>query len=621
MAHRLAVLTPAPIDVSLRATEASASLRSVASELPPSALRDYRPIDWHCDFVSGRRWNPHLVYSSAAFAPTEGADIKVPWELSRFQHIGALARGDHEAGGVEFLLQVLDWITANPPLSGVNWTSELVVASRSMNWIWGLRLFEPVVNRFPGAMATIAASLFQHRRHLERNLAYYIERTDDHYLADVAALLYLSAAFPDMPDSDRWCLFALQELVSEMSRQVLPDGYSHMMSSHYHRFVCELFVSAASLAERIPPSRRLALTKVDSRGHPVEPRLRPAEQLPLNLEGSGVLLPASFYESLARMATVTATLSKSDGRVPQLGDNDSARAHRLLPTPAEDVRDHRGMIASVARLTGDAWLARAGASHAREGDLIAGGLSGAGMVRLQPPAADSGPVLFADAQIAVARAGPVYLVVACSPNGYGGRGGHGHNDKLSFEFALSGVDFIVDGGCPVYTADPRKRNRFRSTAAHNTISVEGREQDALPVGMKGLFQLPERSRPRLWVEPSGVITGSHVGFGTAHTRSFRLLNERMEITDVFPSAEPRFLNFNLHPAVTVGEPSVCPKGISVILERDSRIRLALDIRGVSACEVASGSYSEGYGIELPNRKLKFRIAAETVVTILRWHID
>ncbi|MBA7523115.1 hypothetical protein ES705_15238 [subsurface metagenome] len=46
-------------------------------------------IDWHFDFKSGYRWNPKKYYKDIEI-PYGKADIKVPWELSRFQHLSIL---------------------------------------------------------------------------------------------------------------------------------------------------------------------------------------------------------------------------------------------------------------------------------------------------------------------------------------------------------------------------------------------------------------------------------------------------------------------------------------------------------------------------------------------------
>jgi hypothetical protein len=70
-----------------------------------------------------------------------------------------------------------------------------------------------------------------------------------------------------------------------------------------------------------------------------------------------------------------------------------------------------------------------------------------------------------------------YCIISCGPNGQYGRGGHAHNDKLSFELCIDGEDVIVDPGTYVYTPLPEWRNKFRSTAYHNTVIIDGKEQN------------------------------------------------------------------------------------------------------------------------------------------------
>lgn len=53
--------------------------------------------------------------------------------------------------------------------------------------------------------------------------------------------------------------------------------------------------------------------------------------------------------------------------------------------------------------------------------------------------------------------------------------GHAHCDMLSFELDLDGRPFIVDSGLHGYDGDPY-REYVRSTRAHNTVAIDGREQ-------------------------------------------------------------------------------------------------------------------------------------------------
>ena len=68
-----------------------------------------------------------------------------------------------------------------------------------------------------------------------------------------------------------------------------------------------------------------------------------------------------------------------------------------------------------------------------------------------------------------------HVFVDCGEVGMHGRGGHGHNDILSFELWLDGMNLVTDCGAYLYTASREWRNRFRSTAFHNVVQVDGEE--------------------------------------------------------------------------------------------------------------------------------------------------
>jgi hypothetical protein len=54
--------------------------------------------------------------------------------------------------------------------------------------------------------------------------------------------------------------------------------------------------------------------------------------------------------------------------------------------------------------------------------------------------------------------------------------GHGHADALAITLRQAGVDLLIDPGTFTYTGDPQWRSYFRSTAAHNTVTVDGEDQ-------------------------------------------------------------------------------------------------------------------------------------------------
>lgn len=618
--HRLPILSSESYNLNLIETKKSENFFNLTKEFHADFLDSYVRINWHCDFKSQYQWEPSQFYLDVKFGHVSGVDIKVPRELSRFQHISPLACGELEKGGIEFLLEVLDWIDANPAYRGVNWACTMDVALRVVNWIWGLQLFQPVILKYPLALNAIVKNIHLHGRHIENNLEYYEENTNNHYLSDITGLIYIGASFPQFEESDRWLLFGIQELVSEMFREVYNDGFAHEASTNYHRFVAELFASSASLIERIPISRRTKLTAVDRKQHHVKPPLRSAVESGLNLGSKGSVLPSEFYERLARMAELTAVITKPNGLVPQFGDNDSARVHKLHPNLNRDSRDHRHVVVLIGELTGRNDLKEIGSlDDLAEAQLISGDLHGKIAMPAPHISINAQSFLFPNAGIAVCKLADIYLAVTCGTNGLGGRGGHGHNDKLSFELNINGHDIIVDGGCPFYTSFPEIRNRYRSTSAHNTIFVVNKEQDKWPVGQKGLFSLPERSKPQLWIEHDGVIVGQHSGYGALHKRRFLLKQGQLIIEDKLVLKTERRINFNFDSTISCQIVDYNASQVNCILLSSSGIVLNLVIKGASSPLITDGCLSIGYGIPVSNQSLNAIMVQDIMRTEILWH--
>ena len=69
------------------------------------------------------------------------------------------------------------------------------------------------------------------------------------------------------------------------------------------------------------------------------------------------------------------------------------------------------------------------------------------------------------------------LNIICGPNGQSNKGGHAHNDKLSFSLDINDDKIFVDPGTYLYTPLENLRNEFRSTFSHNTVTVDNAQQN------------------------------------------------------------------------------------------------------------------------------------------------
>jgi hypothetical protein len=295
----------------------------------------YRPIDWHLDFKSGYRWRESQWAADTPIGHLPGIDVKLPWELSRMQHLAvlawayALARTGHAGLAPEswylvaFRNQVLDFIAANPPRYGINWRCTMDVAIRAANWVVAHDLFRSFGARFDDAFTTILkASLVDHGRHIAEHLEFYPEGRGNHYLANIAGLAFVAAGLPRSEETDCWLAFAVQELRDETDYQFGADGSNFEASTSYHRLAAEMVVFATALVTGLPSVKRDALASAN----PAALHTRP----PRHLVGKPALTPQHFAR-LALMAEFSRAVTKPSGRIAQVGDNDSSRFFKLHP--------------------------------------------------------------------------------------------------------------------------------------------------------------------------------------------------------------------------------------------------------------------------------------------------
>ena len=95
--------------------------------------------------------------------------------------------------------------------------------------------------------------------------------------------------------------------------------------------------------------------------------------------------------------------------------------------------------------------------------------------RLELPEAPEGLSVFADSGFVVVREGPLWLAFRCGPASPDFLPAHAHADALSFQLWWRGRPVLVDPG--TFTYEPgAERDWFRSTRAHSTVAVDGRDQ-------------------------------------------------------------------------------------------------------------------------------------------------
>jgi uncharacterized heparinase superfamily protein len=203
-----------------------------------------------------------------------------------------------------------------------------------------------------------------------------------------------------------------------------------------------------------------------------------------------------------------------------------------------------------------------------------------------------------------------HIFIDCGPLGLAGRGGHGHNDALSFEAWLCGAPLVIDRGSFVYTASFEARNSFRSTCSHNTPSVDHREMNRFDPENLWTMQNDARAECTTWhSDPcEDSFVGMHHGYqrlGVDIFRHIKLGKEScvLEIVDVIDGQGRHELEvpFYLAPGVSVER-----RGAEARLHSTGR---SFNVAGLGSdwtLAIEPCTISPSYGIALPSHRLVWK---------------
>lgn len=435
------------------------------------------PIDWHTDFKSGVRWDKRYYLEIRGI---KGSDIKVPWELSRCQHLLWLGEAYLLTKETKYAKEIIDeinwWIDDNPLMYSVNWTCAMDVAFRAVNWMFALNMISSYEGFDDTFSFKVCKCLWQHGFFIRNNLEKTIPYSNNHYVSDLVGLLYLGKLFSHSCKGMNWFTYGRKEFYDQVRIQVLPSGVHYERSVSYHRLMTELL------------------------SYPVYMLMRVGNQVPQEVQGR----ISSMYDYIA-------AYTKPNGLSPLIADNDDGR---FVPLMKRDFRRHRYLInySSI------------------ENRFVA-----LGVQPLFCPTS-SAPAFFQDAGVAVIHKGEDYLYI--NHSGYSKKpkedqlliDTHTHNDLLSFELSLCGEDILVDAGTFLYTSSEEDRNAFRSTAKHNTIVVDGEEQN----DFTDSFQIKRNvSKGPLKQMDEYIFEGEYytINGGLRHARKFDFVGKELVISD------------------------------------------------------------------------------------------
>ena len=494
----------------------------------------HEPIDWSRDFVSGLSWPDFIWYREARKATPQGADIKVPWELGRLQHLPAMGFGyglglprqmgpqNRELWGVEFQNELCDFLMQNPRGFTVNWACTMDVAMRIANILLAYDLFIQAGYPFGKLISQIVSTTaVEHGRHIFQNLERSGDRRNNHYLANIVGLLFVCRYLPNWAETPSWQNFAVPAFFEELEHQFSSEGTLMEGSTYYHRMCTEMCLWATALIFGSP-------TLMES----LPNKARPSR---------GATIPTWLISKLDRMVFFLKDMTRPDGRLVSLGDNDSGAFIRILTglRPAESdgaqptrVLDDITKISSMHR----AMRGERPSGLSQSMDWVHAGVTRALLyaqgkaIGSNPPEssghtetpeqtlASSGNQFSFEAErnqvscyefftgsedlatglsckaypefgVYIFRSSALFMTIRCGPvpENWARPIGHFHLDQLSVTLFYRDIGVINDPGSLAYTRDVNIRNRYRSMAAHFTLQLP--PENDRTILSKGAFSL------------------------------------------------------------------------------------------------------------------------------------
>ncbi|WP_445005924.1 heparinase II/III family protein [Halomonas mongoliensis] len=399
------------------------------------------------------------------------------------------------------------------------------------------------------------ASLARQAQALSAQREYHI--LANHLFANGKALTFVGA-FLQGQDAERWLRKGLAILDAEVPEQFLDDGGHFERSPMYHATLLW------DLADLIHLAECSGLTELHQRA-------------------------AGWRQVLARGLAWLEMMSHPDGEIGFFND----AAFGIAPS-LDDVKRYAEQLGVVPEghaatsVTSDP-IAAVVARYAKT----------SGYVALEWP--EEGKAL-----LDLAPVGPDY------------QAGHAHADTLSMELSLFGQRVLVNSGTSRY-GDDTERHWQRSTAAHNTVTVDDEDSSEVWSG----FRVARRALPVIELLEADhrqvELVAHHTGYQrlkgrNRHRREWVAAERSLTVTDTVTGPHERAMaRWYLHPTVHSEW-----EGESLVARLPTGQVITLHIQGADVQRLEASEWHPGFGNIQPNRCLVAIFSHGKLTTHITW---
>jgi len=443
-----------------------------------------KEINWNYEYKTGKnspmKFSPAIDYRNLNVT----GDCKFLWEPNRHHHLVVLGRAYRASGDVRYaraaVKQLESWLQQNPFGIGMNWRSPLELGLRLINWVWTIDLIYD---------SGLIEGVFKNRlldvidRHIwEIDRKYSVgSSANNHLIGEAAGVFIASSYFPSLKNAARWQVRSRKILLEQIICQTHPDGGTREQAIGYHLFALQFFLISGLMARKV-----------------------------------GQDFTDEYWSHLEKMFEFIGVLSEGGTELPMFGDADEGYVLDL----GGDPRNVRVWLSIGAILYGRSDFKRWAQAYAELCRWLLGRSSRDQFDAIGIPVGDDhlSSRDFPDTGCYLLQSSNrdenchISVIFDCGEHGFKSIAAHAHADALSFVLRAFGRDVLVDPGTYDYFSYPKWREYFRSTRAHNTVVIDGRDQSE----MLGLFLWGRRAKARcLSWQPSevgGRVIGEHDGY-------------------------------------------------------------------------------------------------------------
>ena len=373
------------------------------------------------------------------------ADVKVPYEASRLQHLQKQnlinsVEATKTLGSGALVVEVDKF-----PL--IYWNSPMDVAIRLINLIIHRQFLAHKSNRsiiFDDSEELLDAYISQNYQYVKDNLENEGKVVGNHYLIELSSMLFYLANY-ETKNSVADTKFVIEELKIEIARQFNDEGTNFEGSTHYSAFATEALILCKLSMQELNQSTDL-LTSIN--------RL--------------ILLNKKFLSLLI-----------NNDELSQIGDNDSGRIFYFAFEEEKPLK-LSWLIKMIESLEiNEKLIISDHIFEVSEEIPILKDYKHVKHPEIKVFSKDYKAYAYPEFGIFIWRNESEYLSIRCGPVGQNGVGGHSHYDQLSIECFTNNKWIARDPGTGTYTDDITIRNKFKSLEYHwgPNINIKFKKED------------------------------------------------------------------------------------------------------------------------------------------------